>query len=370
LDFPQKKALRCLFIMPARECFRAGFFCDRPGLASGFDDRGHAMSAKDSHAQKSFHRWSGAAGILSAAVVLLTCSMFGDAPQAGADGAGADDSRQESWSDPYPPMPSANDPAFVGSKWRVGSTVDGQPLEYLAEVPAGDTASMPLIVVAEADNDGRYMSKQLYSSAIVVYIGPTAPSDAGDAHNAWLIPKPDSPSGPGCSPTCPFWMSVPAQAIRDVLLDLARHVRFAHGRAQMFAHNYSRYAIYRALDPVLQPYFAGVAHAVYAEWQQASCPDAPKPGSAAPRIFFSWGKCDQSFCPTMECMKTLQSHGYAIDPASGGDATPESCPCPASGRRPHLLGAGAQTREATYDWLLSNAREQAETAKGLSVLAK
>ena len=64
-------------------------------------------------------------------------------------------------------------------------------------------------------------------------------------------------NGPGCSPACPAWMFVPAAAIRDVLADLAKHVRFAHDRVQMFGNNDTRYDIYRALDPILQPYFAG-----------------------------------------------------------------------------------------------------------------
>jgi hypothetical protein len=150
-------------------------------------------------------------------------------------------------------------------------------------------------------------------------------------------------------------MFVPAAAIRDALANFARHVRFAHNRVQMFGTSYTRYDIYRALDPILQPYFAGVAHAVYAEWQQATCPAAPKPTASPPRIFFSWGGCDASFCPTVDCMNTLKSYGYPIDPSSKGDATLTTCPCP-GGARSHVIPAGAETREATYDWLLTNAR--------------
>jgi len=171
-----------------------------------------------------------------------------------------------------------------------------------------------------------------------------------------LLDQLKNSNGSDCSPGCPAWMFVPAAAIRDVLADFAKHVRFAHNRVQMFGNNYTRYDIYRALDPILQPYFAGVAHGIYAEWQQASCPDAAKPSASPPRIFFSWGGCDASFCPTIDCMNALKSSGYAIDPSSKGDTTLTSCSCP-GGARPHVLPAGAETRGATYDWLLSNVRK-------------
>ncbi|QGM44894.1 hypothetical protein [Methylocystis heyeri] len=308
------------------------------------------MSADDGQPRQNTPALPGAGRILVAAAILFACGVS----KAAADADGG----QAAWKDPYPPLPAANDPAVVGSKWRVGSMVHGDPLEYLARIPEGDTTNMPVIVVGDADNDGRYMSPRLYDGAIVVYIGPSPASSGSEAHNAWLLPRPESLGGPDCSPTCPPWMFVPAEAIRDVLTDLAKHVRFAHDRVQMFAHNYTKYGIYRALDPVLQPYFSGVAHGIYAEWQQATCPDVARPTASPPRVFFSWGKCDQSFCATMECKKTLESYGYVIDPASKGDTTLESCPCPGAARRPHLLGAGAQIHEATFDWLLSNVREQ------------
>jgi hypothetical protein len=262
----------------------------------------------------------------------------------GCGGAGA-------WEDPYPAMPAGNDPVFVGEKWHPGPMVGGNLLEYLAQVPSGDTAAMPVIVLGGGNDE----FLRLYSRALVVFIGPEQ-LEFGGAHNGWLLDKLRNGEGPGCSPDCPAWMFVPAAAIRDVLADFAEHVRFAHGRVQMFGNNYTRYDVYRALDPILQPYFAGVAHGVYAEWQHATCPDAPKPSASPPRIFFSWGGCDESFCPTIECMKTLKSYGYAIDPSSKGDTTLTSCPCP-GGARPHILPAGVETREATSDWLLSNTRK-------------
>lgn len=162
--------------------------------------------------------------------------------------------------------------------------------------------------------------------------------------------------GPDCSPVCPAWMLFPAAAIRDVLADFAKHVRFAHNRVQMFGNNFARYDVYRALDPILQPYFAGVAYGIHAEWQQATCPSAAKPSASRPRIFFSWGGCDASLCPTIDRMNTLESNGYAIDPSSKGDTTLERCPCP-GGVRPRMLPAGPKTWEATYDWPLTNVRE-------------
>lgn len=262
----------------------------------------------------------------------------------GRGGAGA-------WEDPYPAMPAANDPEFSGEKWHPGPMAGGNLLEYLAKVPSGDTAAMPVIV--QGGGYGEFLG--LDGRAIVVFIGPEN-LEFGGGHNDWLLSKLSNGEGPGCSPNCPAWMFVPAAAIRDLLADFAKHVRFDHGRVQMFANNFTRYDIYRALDPVLQPYFAGVAHGVYAEWQQASCPDAPKPSASPPRIFFSWGGCDESFCPTIECMITLKSNGYAIDPSSKGDTTLASCPCP-GGERPHVLPAGAEIREATTDWLLTNGRK-------------
>lgn len=258
--------------------------------------------------------------------------------------------------DPYPVMPAKNDRTFVGKSWRAGPKIDGDRLDYLVRVPKGDTASMPLIVVGAAGDEGLTAHESLYAKAVVVYIGPTSESEAGAVHNHWLREKIDQGEGPECSPVCSAWMFVPAAAIRDVLADVARHVRFAHDRVQMLATNDARYGVYRALDPILQPYFAGVAHGVYAEWQQATCPNAAQGASSPPRIFFSWGGCDDSFCPTMECMSSLRSKGYEIDASSRGDASSDSCSCPASERQ-HLLSADASVREATYSWLLSNRRK-------------
>lgn len=270
--------------------------------------------------------------------------------------ARADNTGSGGWKDPYPTMPIRNDPAFVGAKWHPGPMVGGNRLEYLAQVPRGDTTAMAVIVIA-GGGDNSPVAQSFDGKALVVFIGPspTNVDSSGATHNGWLLDALRDGKGPGCSPVCPAWMFVPAAAIRDALAGFAGHVRFAHDRVQMFANSYTRYDIYRALDPTLQPYFAGVAHAVYAEWQQATCPDAAKASASPPRIFFSWGGCDASFCPTMDCMNTLKSRGYTIDPSSKGDTTLAICPCPA-GARPHVLPAGAQTWEATYDWLRTNVR--------------
>lgn len=58
------------------------------------------------------------------------------------------DNGRAGWKDPYPAMPTHNDPAFVGTKWRRRPMVDGNRLEYLAQVPRGNTTAMPLIVIA------------------------------------------------------------------------------------------------------------------------------------------------------------------------------------------------------------------------------
>ncbi len=285
-----------------------------------------------------------------------------DAPRA-SDGASRHSSGDEggdgasgAWKDPYPAMLADNDRAFVGTKWHPGPMVGGNLLEYLAQVPSGDTTAMAMIVIGGGNDDSLMAHRRLYSRALVVFIGPNQSPDSGGGHNGWLLDKSNEHKDSGCSPVCPAWMFVPPEAIRDVLVDLAKHVRFAHDRVQMFANNFTRYDIYRALDPMLQPYFAGVAHGVYAEWQQATCPDAAKPSVSPPRIFFSWGGCDESFCPTMDCRNTLESRGYTIDPSSKGDTTLGNCLCP-GGARPHFRPAGAGTREATYDWLLSNVRK-------------
>jgi hypothetical protein len=122
----------------------------------------------------------------------------------------------------------------------------------------------------------------------------------------------------------------------------------------MLATSDSGYGVYRALDPALQPYFAGVAHGIYAAWQQATCPNAPPPSSPPPRIFFSWGGCDESFCPTMECMSGLRGKGYEIE--AGATATRRRRHASARRSTPHLIPAGAKVHAATYDWLLSAAR--------------
>lgn len=297
-------------------------------------------------------------------VVLLVAPTFCASASAteAARGAARDPGKANntgavSWMDPYPRAPSKNDPGFVGRHWRPGPKIGADRLEYLAQVPRGDTAAMPLIVVGAVGEDGLGAHAQLYKKATVIYIGPTLSSDADAGHNNWLAEKINTDAGPECSPTCSAWMFVPASAIREVLDDFARHVRFDHRRVQMFATNDSRYGIYRALDPVLQPYFAGVAHGVYAEWQQATCPDAAPPALSPPSIYFSWGGCDESFCPTMACMSSLKSKGYAIDTSSSGDTSPAACACPGSARV-HILQAGTAIRSATYNWLLTNAREQ------------
>ena len=282
--------------------------------------------------------------LTGAAIVGIASARFAHADSGGGG-----------WKDPYPAMPARNDPAFVGAKWRPGPVIDGNRLEYLAQVPRGNTTAMPVIVSA-GGGDQWLPDQRFYRTALVVFIGPSSTNvDSGAAHNGWLLDKINNGGGPECSPVCPAWMFVPAAAIRDVLANFARHVRFAHDRVQMLGSEYTRYDIYRALDPILQPYFAGVAHGIYAEWQQATCPNAAKPSASPPHIFFSWGGCDASFCPTMDCMNTLKGNGYAIDPSSKGDTTLTSCPCP-GGERPHMLPAGAGTREATYDWLLTNVR--------------
>jgi hypothetical protein len=285
---------------------------------------------------------------LGLALAVSTVAAFvgiTQAPPSRADSGGG--SALGASKDPYPTMPPHNDPAFVGTGWHPGPMVGGNLLEYLAEVPRGDTTAMTVIVIG---GGGVVIDERLSNKAIVVYIGPSFAD-----RNVWLLNMSNHGTGPGCSPACPAWMFVTATAIRDVLIDFAKHVRFAHDRVQMFGNTFTRYDIYRALDPTLQPYFAGVAHGIYAEWQQATCPNAAKPSASPPRIFFSWGGCDASFCPTIDCMNTLKSNGYAIDPSSKGDTTLTSCPCPGDGH-PHVLPAGAATREATYDWLLSNTR--------------
>src|SRR5271157_5212393 len=289
--------------------------------------------------------------LLGLALAVLTGELvagIASASPAYADDSGGRPSGGAAWKDPYPTMPTDNDPAFVGARWHPGPMVGDNLLEYLAHVPSGDTTGATVIVLS---NDS-LIEERLYNRALVVFIGP----DSDAEHNGWLLDNMNDRDGPGCSPGCPAWMFVPAEAIRGVLADFARHVRFAHDRVQMFGNNDTRYDIYRALDPILQPYFAGVAHGVYAEWQQATCPNTAKPSASPPRIFFSWGGCDDSFCPTIDCMNTLKSIGYAIDPSSKGDTTLTSCPCP-GGARPHVVPAGAETREATYDWLLSNVRK-------------
>ncbi len=300
--------------------------------------------------------------LLGLALAVLTGEAvvgIASAPPAHADdrGGGASGGGPGAWKDPYPTMPTENDPAFVGTKWHPGPMVGGNPLEYLAQVPSGDTTGATVIVLGGTGDDS-LTDQRLYNKALVVFIGPSPTNfDSGAAHNGWLLDNSNNGEGPGCSPVCPAWMFVPAAAIRGVLADFARHVRFAHDRVQMFGNNFTRYDIYRALDPILQPYFAGVAHGVYAEWQQATCPNAAKPSASPPRIFFSWGGCDASFCPTIDCMNTVKSNGYAIDSSSKGDTTLTSCPCPGGPERPHLLPAGEETRGATYDWLLSNVRK-------------
>lgn len=271
-----------------------------------------------------------------------------------SDARGASGSQVETsnpWRDPFPKAPAANDSRFVGQKWHDGPRTGDDRIDYLARVPSGDTSRMPLIVVG-APGDGALMAhRQLYESALVIFIGP------GGSRNRWLRDKIDAGDGAECSPACPAWMFVPAEAVRDVLRDFAAHVRFAHDRVQFFGFDDTRYLIYRALDPVLQPYLAGVAHGVYAEWQQASCPAVSKAGATPPRMFFSWGGCDESFCPTMDCLSVIASRGYEVDAASRGDAAPEQCECPGAAGRPHLAPASAAIRAATYRWLLSNRRK-------------
>lgn len=119
---------------------------------------------------------SSARGLLLA---FLAFGAFAGSPSA-VFGAGDSDA----WRDPYPLMPPRNDPKFIGAKWRRGPMISDKRLEYLARVPKGDTASLPLIVVGAAGDDALAAHEDLYRDAVVIYIGPT--SDAGPARNAWL----------------------------------------------------------------------------------------------------------------------------------------------------------------------------------------
>ena len=86
--------------------------------------------------------------LLGLALAVLTGEAvvaIASAPPAHADdrGGGASGGGPGAWKDPYPTMPTDNDPAFVGTKWHPGPMVGGNLLEYLAQVPMGIRRARP-----------------------------------------------------------------------------------------------------------------------------------------------------------------------------------------------------------------------------------
>ena len=86
-------------------------------------------------------------GLVLAALTGAAIIGIASAPFAHADNAGG----RELGKDPYPTMPADNDPTFVGANWHAGPMVGGNLLEYLAQVPNGDTTAMAVIVIGGGD---------------------------------------------------------------------------------------------------------------------------------------------------------------------------------------------------------------------------
>ncbi len=220
--------------------------------------------------------------------------------------------------DPFGPPPPMN-------LWPAGPsdhmTPSGTP--FHVEVPAGDTSAALLVI-------GGFSVNQMSNADNAITIAVTSDGVLG--------PK-----------ACPPGMSgVPhnlfADVIHEVLIEAGKNVQFDHKRAFVEADgNNSGYGMTAGLDPINQPFLAGI-YVPWAEYNCAPCKGVTTPaGANSPKtLFISKNACDDTYCPLKDCIGTVQALGYDVtfsDPLG-----PNTCDCvgacPGQIERPHFKGPG------------------------------
>jgi hypothetical protein len=265
--------------------------------------------------------------------------VLGAACAAGGSGSAS------SWSDPYPDLPAANDPAIARADCdgRVsGEFIGPGGIRYHITAPPGeDSSKLPLLVQNHSDHCG---------TGDPDFITVTV-SDHLDGEDDSRI------YGPGCSPYCPTFSLLDASGLKELLLDAATKVRFDHKRVFMIGAGQCTYPVTLALETELQPFFAGVVCEAYTEWQLSACPavSAAKRTAFSPRVFFSVGGCDHSFCPQMACYESVKAGGY--DVTIKQETTYDACPCESFdfAKRPHILDGSDRLDDAAA-WMDATSR--------------
>lgn len=265
--------------------------------------------------------------------------------QGGSAGAAGGSGSASNWNDPYPDLPAANDPAIA--RVDCGTRVSGEFIGpggiryHITAPPNEDTSKMPLLVQNDVDLCGR-------GSSGFVTISISEPLDETSGFEIYAA---------DCSPYCTVFKFLGASGLKGLLLDAATKVRFDHKRVFMIGAEQCTYPVTLALETELQPFFAGVACVAYTEWQMSACPSvsAAKRTPLSPRVFFSVGGCDHSFCPQMACYESVKAAGY--DVTIKQETTYDACPCKSFdlSRRPHILSGSDRLGDAS-SWMDETSR--------------
>jgi hypothetical protein len=263
--------------------------------------------------------------------------------QGGSAGAAGASVSASNWNDPYPDLPAANDPAIARAD--CGTRVSGEfigpgGIRYQITAPPNeDSSKMPLLVQNDVDHCG---------SAGFVTINISDPPEDTDGLEI---------DAPDCSPYCSVFKFLGASGLEELLLDAATKVRFDHKRVFMIGAGQCTYPVTLALETELQPFFAGVVCEAFTEWQMSACPSVStaKRTPLSPRVFFSVGGCDHSFCPQMACYESVKAGGY--DVTIKQETTYDACPCGSFdfAKRPHVLDGSDRLGDAAA-WMEETSR--------------
>lgn len=221
--------------------------------------------------------------------------------------------------DPFGPPPPQN-------LWPAGPSDHMTPsgVPFHVDVPAGDTSGAILVI-------GGWFVNQFSTNdgAITIYVNS------------------DGNMGPMACPKGGFGVphNVNALNVHEILLEAAANVQFDHHKAFVEgSNNNAGWGVEAALDPMNQPYLAGV-YVDWAEYNNAPCKAVATPASPnSPRtLFISQTQCDDTYCPLKSCVQQVQGLGYDVtfdDPLS-----PATCDCmgacPGMIPRPHFKGPGS-----------------------------
>jgi hypothetical protein len=284
-------------------------------------------------------------GAASAAGAVTPANPHGGGGQSGSTRAAGGSGSASSWNDPYPDLPAVNDPAIA--RPDCGTHVSGEfigpgGIRYQITAPPNeDSSKMPLLVQNDVDHCGR-------GGSGFVTINISDPLDEVDGFEIYA---------PDCSPYCSVFKFLGASGLKELLLDAATKVRFDHKRVFMIGAGQCTYPVTLALETELQPFFAGVVCEAHTEWQMSACPSvsAAKRSPLSPRVFFSVGGCDHSFCPQMACYESVKAGGY--DVTIKQETTYDACPCESFdfSKRPHVLDASDRLGDAA-SWMEETSR--------------